>query len=114
MAAVLRNGDYVPDGKGGFLQQEGTQGLLCEVLFRLSCRRGGFALLPELGSRLYSLAGEKPSARAMAARQYAQEALEDLNVTVEDAEVTVLADGTAKVLLNLTAAGSAASLEVTV
>lgn len=113
MAAVLINGDYVPDGAGGFTRQEGAQGLLCEALFRLSCRKGSFPLIPELGSRLYLLSREKPSARDMAARQYAMEALEGLDVTVEDAVTQILEDGTASVRVTLTAEGETISLEVT-
>ena len=46
MPAMMNNGTYVPDGKGGFRQAEGTEGLLQEALFRLTCRRGKFPLLP--------------------------------------------------------------------
>ena len=113
MAAVLINGDYVPDGMGGFRQEDGSPGLLAEILFRLSCRRGGFALLPDLGSSLHLLGREKPSARGALARQYAQEALEDLDVTVEDAAVTVDENGTAHVAVRLTAEGRQLDVEVT-
>ena len=88
MTLVLENGNYVPNGKGGVLRAEGAQALLAEALFRLTCRKGAFPFLPQLGSRLYTLGKEKPSARAMAARQYAAEALEGLNLTVQDVKVT--------------------------
>ena len=88
--------------------------LLREVLFRLSCRRGSFPLMPELGSRLYLLFREKPSARNMAARQYAAEALEGLDLTVESAAVTMLSGGTAKVQVSITYEGENLALEVTV
>ena len=110
MAAVLNNGDYTPDGKGGFAKDTGP---LAEILFRLSCKRGGFALLPELGSRLHLLGQEKPSRRSAAARQFAMEALEDLNVTVEDAAVTLDENGTARVTVFLTAEGDRLQVEVT-
>ena len=113
MAAILINGDYVPDGLGGFRQETGNSGLLAEILFRLGCRRGGFAPLPELGSDLHLLGREKPSARAALARQYAQAALEDLNVTVEDAAVTLDENGTAYVTVLLTADGRRMEVEVT-
>ena len=113
MIAVLRNGDYVPNGAGGFLRADGAEGLLNEALFRLGCRTGGFALIPGLGSELYLLGREKPSARNMVARQYAQDALEGLAVTVEDVEVTMLENGIARVLVTMTAEGETVSVEVT-
>lgn len=111
--AVLHNGDYVSDGKGGFLRKQGASGVLQEALFRLSCRRGGFPFLPELGSRFYLLCREKPSARDMAAGQYAVEALEGLDVTVEDAKVLAIQDGVARVTVTLSAGEEQISLEVT-
>ena len=60
---VRVNGDYVPDGAGGFLRAEGTDELLQRVLWKLSIPRGSFPFLPDLGSRLHLLAREKPSAR---------------------------------------------------
>lgn len=113
MVPVLHNGDYVPDGAGGFARAQGLQKLLAQVLFRLSCRRGGFPLLPDLGSRLHLLCREKPSARNMAARQYAMEALEGLDVSVEDAAVTMDQEGLAHVRITLAAAGETVSVEVT-
>ena len=59
----LREGDYCPNGEGAFQQVSGAEELLERVLFKLSVRRGSFPLLPELGSRLYLLPREKPSAR---------------------------------------------------
>ena len=89
MSILLKNGDYVPDETGSVLSVSGSEAVICDVLFRLSARRGGFPLLPELGSRLYSLRNEKPSARGALARQYAVEALSDLSdVTVADVGVT--------------------------
>lgn len=80
----LRDGDYVPDGAGGFLQAAGAEEVLERVLFLLTVRRGSFPLLPELGSRLYRLPREKPSARQALGASYAAEALageQDLSVT---------------------------------
>ncbi len=79
----LRDGDYCPDGKGGFVQCEGAQAVLERVLFLLTARRGSFPLLPQLGSRLYLLPREKPSARSALGASYAAQALaeeEDLQV----------------------------------
>ena len=72
---MVRDGDYVPDGAGGFLRAEGSQELLQRVLWKLSIRRGSFPLLPDLVSRLFLLFWAAPSRRAALARQYAAEAL---------------------------------------
>ena len=84
MSLLLRNGDYEPDECGGFLRAAGADELLERVLFRLQARRGGFALLPNLGSRLYALSGEKAARRAALAKQYVEEALaEEADLRVE-------------------------------
>ena len=44
MELMVRDGDYVPDGAGGFLRAEGSQELLQRVLWKLSIRRGSFPL----------------------------------------------------------------------
>ena len=80
----LRDGDYVPDGAGGFVQAVGVEEVLERVLFLLTARRGEFPLMPEVGSRLYLLPRAKPSARQALGASYAAEALaeeEDLSVT---------------------------------
>ena len=77
MERVLHGGDYVPDGAGGLLTRTGGEEALARVLFRLTARRGGCPFLPNLGSRLYQLSREKPSARRSLAAQYVAEALEE-------------------------------------
>lgn len=57
---MVRNGDYVNDGAGGFLRAEGTDELLQRVLWKLSIPRGSFPLLPALGSELHRLGRAKP------------------------------------------------------
>lgn len=88
MHLKLRNGDYVADGAGGFARTEGDERILEHALFQLSARRGGFSLLPEVGSRLYLLPREKPSEQEALARAYVQEALEPLGLTVTGVSVT--------------------------
>lgn len=88
MENLIKNGDYVPDGQGGFVRLEGRDALLQRVLFRLSCRRGGFPLLPELGSQLWKLGREKPADREMTARQYCVQALQPEPVQVKNVTVT--------------------------
>lgn len=77
MELALRDGDYLPDGRGGLRRTEGSEELLQRVLWKLTVRLGSFPFLPELGSRLYLLPREKPSARLAVARQYVAEALAD-------------------------------------
>ncbi len=98
MELMVRDGDYLPDGQGGFRRAEGREELLQRVLWKLSVRRGCFPLLPELGSRLYLLCRQPPGRREGLARQYAAEALageEDLEV----AEVRLEGDGNMQVEL---------------
>ena len=88
MELQLKNGDYIPDEKGGVVRLDGDAALLQRVLFRLSARRGGLSMLPELGSQLYLLGRERPEARLSAARQYAAEAVQPEGLTVEDVCLT--------------------------
>ena len=74
MENLLRGGDYVPDGFGGFVRLRGEEKELQRALYRLTCRRGALCFLPRLGSRLYRLGREKTAARDQAAMQMAAEA----------------------------------------
>lgn len=94
MELLIRDGDYVPDGRGGLQSAQGEEELLQRALFRLTMRRGSFPFLPELGSELYRLTREKPSAWQGLARQYAAEALRgEEGVTVTDVVVTPQGEG---------------------
>lgn len=77
MELFLQNGDYLPDGRGGFQRAQGRGELLQRVLWKLTARRGAFPFLPQLGSRLYTLTREKPSAWQSLAQEYVTEALTD-------------------------------------
>ena len=105
MELKIRNGDYIADGIGGERRADGAEALLERALFRLSVRRGSFPFLPELGSELYRLGHEKPSARAAAA---------ETALTVEDVELTERGDGVMALRVLLTADGESAALEMTV
>lgn len=88
MERKLINGDYVPDGAGGLVTLSGGEEALARVLYRLTARRGAMPFLPELGSRLYQLGREKPSARQALALQYVAEALrEETDIRVETVEL---------------------------
>ena len=114
MELWLQNGDYVPDGKGRLVRLEGAEALLQRVLFRLCARRGGFPMLPELGSELYRLSGEPKSSRLSAARQYVAEALREEAVSVEDVTLSDGGGGHAAVEVRLSYEGERLSLRVTV
>ena len=99
MELMVRDGDYLPDGAGGFRRAQGAQELLQRVLWKLSIPRGSFPFLPELGSELYRLGRSTPSQREGVARQYVAQALAsepDLTVT----GVTLEEDGTMEVTLD--------------
>ena len=72
MELKIKDRDYVADGAGGLVRVSGWDELLERVLFKLSVRRGSFALAPELGSKLHLL-----WRGATAAKQYVAEALAD-------------------------------------
>ena len=113
MGLCLRNGDYVPDGRGGLRRTEGREALLERVLFRLTARRGAFPFLPALGSRLWQLGQIPPAGRQSAAEQFTAEALaEEPGLTVEQVTVAETGGGQAEVRAALTWNGE--SLAVTV
>jgi hypothetical protein len=89
MGLMLRNGDYVSDGHGGFLTVTGKDALAQRVTLRLTARRGSFPFLENFGSRLWQL-GTVPAARHQgAAEQYVAEALaEESGLAVESVELT--------------------------
>lgn len=92
MENIIIDRDYVPDGSG-IRQAEGLEALLCRALFCLSCRRGSFPFLPELGSRLWQLKG-KPAAQIRAlASAYASEAVAPLGLSVQGVAVQEQPDG---------------------
>ena len=99
MEARIRNGDYLPDGQGGFLRAEGGEALLQRALLRLTARRGRFPFLPDFGSRLYLLGMVAPTVRELAAERYVTEALAMEDLTVE--EVRLDEDGDLSVLLRI-------------
>jgi hypothetical protein len=76
MELKLVDGNYVADATGGLAAVSGTEELAQRVVMKLTARRGGFPLMPDYGSRLYTLPKVRPSQRRMAAEQYVLEALE--------------------------------------
>ena len=105
---------YVPDGFGGFVRLQEEEALLERALFKLTCRRGAFPFLPELGSRLRELGRLRPSARNAAAQQYAAQALEGMGLEVTGARVRMVSDDQADVAIELVYDGAQRTVEVTV
>ena len=89
-----------------------AQEVLARALFRLTCRRGSFPFLPELGSRLQELGREKPSAREAAAKIFCASALRDMELEVDDVRLTQLPDGHARMEVWLTVEDEKQALEV--
>ena len=114
MEAKLCNGDYIADGLGGVERCAGADALLERVLFRLTARRGQFAPLPELGSRLYLLGREPVPQRLSAARQYVAEALEAEEVTITDVLLTPAGEGRIDIAVLLDYRGTDLSVTMTV
>ena len=113
MELQIQNGDYVPDGLGGFRRLTGGEALLQRVLFRLVPRRGAFPFMPELGSRLYLVLREKPAARQALAEQYVAEALaEEPGLTVAGVTLEELPEGRAAVTAELLWEGESLSATV--
>ncbi len=77
MTLLLNQGDYVLSNAGTLTSLSGMEEVLQRVLIKLTARRGGFPLLPELGSQLYLLLRQSPASRETLAKQYIQEALAD-------------------------------------
>ena len=89
----LEGGDYVPDGMGSLTALSGAEEVLARVLYRLTARRGKLPFLPELGSRLYQLGREKPSARQALAAQYVTEALQgEPDLAVQSVELVQMGE----------------------
>ncbi len=112
---LLRNGDYVPDGKGGFCRATAQEELLQRILLRLSARRGGCPFLPKFGSRLHLLFRSKPSQREALARAYVSEALaEESELSVTGVTLEQTADDRGNLTVSLTWRGEPLTLTVEV
>ena len=115
MAMKLVNGDYVKNVWGGFETVSGVEEILDRVLFKLNCRRGGFAPMPELGSRLYLLGREKIENLNSAARQYILEALTgETEIAVSDVTAVKNFDGSISVKAEFNYLGENTAVTVTV
>lgn len=83
MALKLANGDYVKNEYHDLAAVSGAEEAAQRMLMKLSARRGGFALMPDYGSRLHTLGSVSKTRRESVARQFVAEALEGESVLVE-------------------------------
>lgn len=115
MELELNCGKYVPAPWGGLKTVNGQQEKIQRIMMRLAACRGCFAPMPDYGSRLYTLPGLKPSARAAAARQFVHEALEDESgIEIESVDCTELPGGLITVSVALSLSGESVGLSFTV
>lgn len=82
MELKLVNGDYALSGGGGFSRAYGVDALPNRILFRLTARRGGFELMPDMGSLLWLLPSKPRSLWQQYAWSAVAEALEQEPVTL--------------------------------
>lgn len=112
---TLKDGDYVPDGRGGFRRSEGDEALLQRVLWKLGVRRGSFPFLPELGSRLYLLPRAREGERLSLAKEYVAEALKDeRGLVVETVELRETGQGSAALQVGLRQGARSVTAEIEV
>ena len=84
---ILREGDYVPNGQGGFSTAVGAAEVLERILWKLTVKRGSFPFLPELGSRLHLLSKVPAKEREAVAAQYVAEALAEEEVALREVKL---------------------------
>ena len=115
MEFQIKNGDYVPDHRGGLCALSGADEVLRRVTYRLQARRGGMPFLPELGSQLYRLHQEKANVRQEVARKYVEQALEqESQVRVKDVILTDQGDGKSQLTVWLEWQGETLNVQLTV
>lgn len=115
MELRLEQGDYVPNGAGGLSAAGGGGGTPSAGAFSTDRPAGTFPFLPELGSRLYQLGREKPSAREALALQYVTEALaQESELAVTGVELTETTPGRAALRTDLNWRGAPLSVAVEV
>lgn len=111
----LENGDYVPDGMGGFLVAEGIDGVVQRVIYRLTVPLGSFLPMPEFGSKLSTLCREKPSSWEALAGQYVRLALEEEEeVSFDRVSLSPLEGGKIEMTVYLLWEGETVSFSLTI
>ena len=93
MELKLVNGDYVRREIGVFESTYGIDELMERVKFKLTARKGGLVLMPDMGSELYKITGVKKSQRASMAEMYITDAVSDEpDVSVKNVSVSEKGD----------------------
>ncbi len=106
MDLKLKDGCYVVSNAGGFATVNGYEELAQRISMKLAARRGGFALLPEFGSRLYLLGNTRVSEWEATARQYVAEALADEDyLELESLSVSGVQEGSIRITTEFTYRG---------
>lgn len=115
MALLVKDGDYVSDGHGGFESVRDADALMQRVLLRLTAHRGAFPFLENFGSRLWKLGSVPAARRQSAAEQAVAEALADeTELSVEEVVLSGAADGALALTVRLNYRGSDLSVGMTV
>ena len=115
MELKLENGAYLCRGKTPETVS-GAEEIAQRVVLRLTAHRGGFAPLPEYGSRLYLLSRlARPGTYQTTAMQLIAEALEgETAVSVTDVQVTELRENDLRVDITFTVDGQLFQTGITV
>jgi hypothetical protein len=115
MTLLLKDGDYVRNEHGGLSSLTDSGEVLQRALIKLTARRGGFPLLPELGSELYQLLRRTPAQREAQAKQSIQEALADEeDLTITGVTLTDQGDGDLHIRVDLDWQGESLTAELDV
>lgn len=115
MELKLENGRYVSAAQGALEHVSGLDEVRERILMKLAAHRGGFAAMPEFGSRLYLLGRTRPSERESAAAQYVTEALADEpGLLLDTLSLIDNGDGSAVLHLCFTLRGGTFELETLV
>ena len=110
MELRLVNGDYAVGEYHDFESVSGAGETAQRAMMKLAARRGGCAVLPEYGSRLYTLASVKEIERDGCVRQFVAEALDGEGLALRDAAIRSEAG---RLYADLVIAGNGVDLTVT-
>ena len=111
MELKLVDGAYAAGKYSWLAEVSGDEETAQRIAMKLTARRGGFAPLPEYGSRLYALPQLKPSQRQAAAKQYIAEALEGETDAALTGMSMAAEDGRLSLKLTFRVGGGTADME---
>ena len=108
MELKLIEGEYAASG-GRLETVSGAEETAQRIMMKLCARRGGFAPMPDYGSRLYTLGQTHASGLEAAARQYIAEALRGENAELCELRLEKSGDGL-ELVMKITAGGASFSV----